>query len=50
MGLTVPVPVLLWPRDGCPGTGHEGPCRGTAFLDELAESVAGVPPSALPAW
>ncbi|MFV0136153.1 trypsin-like peptidase domain-containing protein [Streptomyces sp. HMX87] len=48
IGLTVPVPILLWPRDGCPGGGHDGPCRGTAFLDELAVSVAGVPPSELP--
>ncbi|WP_395571524.1 trypsin-like peptidase domain-containing protein [Streptomyces sp. BK79] len=48
VGLTVPVPVLLWPRTGCPGDGHDGPCPGSAFLDELAVSVAGVPPSELP--
>ncbi|MGC9377649.1 trypsin-like peptidase domain-containing protein [Streptomyces sp. MH13] len=46
--VNVPVPVLLWPRAGCPGDGHDGPCSGTAFLDELAVSVAGVPPSDLP--
>ncbi|MDT0612073.1 VMAP-C domain-containing protein [Streptomyces lancefieldiae] len=48
VGLNVPVPVLLWPRRGCPGGEHDGPCSGTAFLDELAVSVAGVPPSELP--
>ncbi|MFE6589921.1 trypsin-like peptidase domain-containing protein [Streptomyces sp. NPDC057781] len=48
VGLHVPVPVLLWPRGGCPGDGHDGPCSGTAFLDELTVSVAGVPPSELP--
>lgn len=48
VGLTVPVPVLLWPRAGCPGPGHEGPCDGGAFLDALAASVAGVPPADLP--
>ncbi|MFJ8190667.1 trypsin-like peptidase domain-containing protein [Streptomyces sp. NPDC096094] len=48
VGLHVPVPVLLWSRRGCPGDGHDGPCSGTAFLDELAVSVAGVPPSELP--
>lgn len=48
VGLNVPVPVLLWPRTGCPGDGHDGPCSGTAFLDELAGSLAGVPPSELP--
>ncbi|MFH9807581.1 trypsin-like peptidase domain-containing protein [Streptomyces olivaceus] len=48
VGLTVPVPVLMWPRRGCPGDPHEGPCPGSAFLDELAVSVADVPPSELP--
>ena len=48
VGLTVPVPVLLWSRTGCTETGHEGPCSGEAFLDELTESVAGVPPADLP--
>ncbi|MFC8866275.1 trypsin-like peptidase domain-containing protein [Streptomyces sp. NPDC057148] len=48
VGLNLPVPVLLWPRAGCPGDGHDGDCSGTAFLDELAVSVAGVPPSELP--
>ncbi|MFE0793708.1 serine protease [Streptomyces sp. alain-838] len=48
VGLNLPVPVLLWPRRGCPGDGHDGACSGTAFLDELAVSVAGVPPSELP--
>lgn len=48
VGLTVPVPMLLWPRAGCPGPDHEGPCGGGAFLDELTASVAGVPPADLP--
>ncbi|MFG2677602.1 trypsin-like peptidase domain-containing protein [Streptomyces sp. NPDC048392] len=54
VGLNVPVPVLLWSRRGCHGNGHDGPdgtdgpCYGTAFLDELALSVAGVPPAELP--
>ncbi|GAA3980945.1 trypsin-like peptidase domain-containing protein [Streptomyces marokkonensis] len=48
VGLHVPVPVLLWPREGCPRDGHDGPCPGTVFLDELTVSVAGVPPSELP--
>ncbi|MGW0512013.1 VMAP-C domain-containing protein [Streptomyces olivaceoviridis] len=59
VGLTVPVPVLLWPRTGSPCTGHEEasgtdtapgepPCPGAAFLDQLAASVAGVPPAELP--
>ncbi|MFE9359229.1 trypsin-like peptidase domain-containing protein [Streptomyces olivaceoviridis] len=59
VGLTVPVPVLLWPRTGSPCAGHEEasgtdtapgepPCPGAAFLDQLAASVAGVPPAELP--
>ncbi|MEV5173211.1 trypsin-like peptidase domain-containing protein [Streptomyces flaveolus] len=69
VGLTVPVPILLWPRTGSPCTAHEDtpcpsagsggsprpgtgpedpPCPGTAFLDQLAASVAGVPPAELP--
>ncbi|WP_225821137.1 trypsin-like peptidase domain-containing protein [Streptomyces naphthomycinicus] len=69
VGLTVPVPVLLWPRAGspcavhpdtsCPGLAPEDPprpgtapedppCPGTAFLDQLAVSVADVPPAELP--
>lgn len=47
-GLNAPVPVLLWPRTGCPGPEHDGPCSGTAFLDELATSVAEVPAAELP--
>ncbi|MET8561981.1 trypsin-like peptidase domain-containing protein [Streptomyces flaveolus] len=69
VGLTVPVPILLWPRAGSPCTPHEDtpcpsaefrgsprpgtgpedpPCPGTAFLDQLAASVTGVPPAELP--
>ncbi|MEU2924800.1 trypsin-like peptidase domain-containing protein [Streptomyces sp. NPDC007251] len=48
-GLNMPVPVLLWPREGCPGAGgHTAPCAGTAFLDALAPRVQGVPPAELP--
>ncbi|MFF4396667.1 serine protease [Streptomyces sp. NPDC001480] len=47
--LSAPVPVLLWPRTGCPGTAHDdSPCPGTAFLDALAQYVDGVPPAELP--
>ena len=49
VGLNLPVPVLLWPLRECPGEeGPDGRCSGTAFLDELAASVAGVPPAELP--
>ncbi|KAB1148814.1 trypsin-like peptidase domain-containing protein [Streptomyces luteolifulvus] len=48
VGLNTPVPVLLWPRTGCTDTAHHGPCSGSAFLDELAGSVTGVPPAELP--
>ncbi|MFF7854076.1 trypsin-like peptidase domain-containing protein [Streptomyces sp. NPDC007904] len=48
VGLNVPVPVLLWPRTGCPAPGHDGPCPGSAFLDELTASLAGVAPAELP--
>lgn len=49
VGLNTPVPVLLWPRTGCPDTDrHGGPCSGTTFLDELAGSLTGVPPTELP--
>ncbi|MEV6835405.1 trypsin-like peptidase domain-containing protein [Streptomyces sp. NPDC051133] len=60
VGLTVPVPVLLWSRAGCPGTEHRHPpgpgaahqddpvCPGSAFLDQLTASLADVPPAELP--
>ncbi|MET8772697.1 trypsin-like peptidase domain-containing protein [Streptomyces sp. NPDC004658] len=49
VGLTVPVPILLWPRTGSPCTAHQdASCPGTAFLDQLAASVAGVPAAELP--
>ncbi|MFE0509980.1 trypsin-like peptidase domain-containing protein [Streptomyces sp. NPDC058964] len=52
-GLNTPVPVLLWPRTGCTGTGHDtpgsgGPCAGVAFLDALVPCLDGVPPAELP--
>jgi hypothetical protein len=35
VGLTVPVPVLLWSRTGCPGTGQENaPCSGSGHRTE----------------
>ena len=48
VGLNTPVPVLLWPRTGCSGALHDGPCSGTAFLDKLASSVTGIAPAELP--
>ncbi|WP_432026674.1 trypsin-like peptidase domain-containing protein [Streptomyces sp. 1222.5] len=57
VGLTVPVPVLLWPRTGCPCDWHadpprarteEPPCPGSAFLDRLTDSLAEVPAAELP--
>lgn len=48
VGINFPVPVLLWPRTGCLGPEHETPCDGSAFLDELAASIAAVPPAELP--
>ncbi|MGW0762771.1 VMAP-C domain-containing protein [Streptomyces sp. NPDC002814] len=48
VGLNTPVPVLLWSRTGCADLRHDGPCSGAAFLDELAASVADVPPIELP--
>ncbi|MCS0601359.1 serine protease [Streptomyces sp. LP11] len=49
VGLTVPVPVLLWSRTGCDREGHAGPpCPGDAFLDQLTASLAGVPLTELP--
>ncbi|GAA2287676.1 serine protease [Streptomyces ruber] len=48
-GLNAPVPVMLWPRSGCRGPSHED-CRGSAFLDRLAEHLADLPPSELPAY
>ncbi|MFJ3302117.1 trypsin-like peptidase domain-containing protein [Streptomyces sp. NPDC086549] len=47
-GLNLPVPALLWSRTGCSGGAHDDPCDGSAFLDELTASVAGVPPAELP--
>ena len=44
VGINCPVPVLLWPRTGCPGPAHDGPCHGSVFLDErlLIPCVASV--------
>ncbi|MFJ9863780.1 trypsin-like peptidase domain-containing protein [Streptomyces sp. NPDC101165] len=47
-GLNTPVPVLLWPRSGCPGADHGTPCAGTAFLDGLVPYLHGASPAELP--
>ncbi|MCX4908993.1 trypsin-like peptidase domain-containing protein [Streptomyces sp. NBC_00878] len=48
--LNAAVPVMLWPRTDCQGgPSHEG-CRGSAFLDRLADHVAGLPPGELPSY
>ncbi|MCF3136938.1 VMAP-C domain-containing protein [Streptomyces olivochromogenes] len=46
--LNTPVPVLLWPRGGCPGADHDTPCAGSTFLDGLVSYVDGLPPAELP--
>ncbi|MFE7166121.1 trypsin-like peptidase domain-containing protein [Streptomyces sp. NPDC057616] len=48
VGLNTPVAVLLWPRTGCTGSPHDGPCPGATFLDELSDRLTGVPPAELP--
>ncbi|AKJ13383.1 hypothetical protein ABB07_26145 [Streptomyces incarnatus] len=49
VGLNTPVPVLVWPRSGCPGPAEpHDPCTGSAFLDALAPAVEGVPAAELP--
>lgn len=48
VGLNTPVPVLLWSRTGCADVQHDGPCSGSAFLEQLAASVVDVPPAELP--
>ncbi|MFB7502677.1 VMAP-C domain-containing protein [Streptomyces broussonetiae] len=50
VGLNMPVPVLLWPRSGCPDTAgpHTAPCTGSAFLDSLAPAVESVSAAELP--
>jgi hypothetical protein len=49
--LNAAVPVMFWPRTGCRGEhrgeGHED-CAGAAFLDRLAEHLAGLAPAELP--
>ncbi|WP_369258710.1 trypsin-like peptidase domain-containing protein [Streptomyces sp. R35] len=49
--LNAAMPVMLWPRTGCRGDHHgggHGDCAGAAFLDHLAEHLAGLPPGELP--
>ncbi|WP_128803114.1 MULTISPECIES: trypsin-like peptidase domain-containing protein [unclassified Streptomyces] len=48
VGLNTPVAILLWPRTGCAEPGHDGPCPGATFLDELTDRLTGVPPAELP--
>ncbi|MFD7705772.1 trypsin-like peptidase domain-containing protein [Streptomyces sp. NPDC059785] len=47
-GLNAAVPVLVWPHRGCKGGPSHDDCRGTRFLDRLAEHLAELPPSELP--
>ncbi|MER5227840.1 trypsin-like peptidase domain-containing protein [Streptomyces flaveus] len=65
-GLNAAVPVMLWPRTGCReehGRGQPSAsshpeanrqagerCRGTEFLDRLAEHLADLPPRELPSY
>ncbi|MFE6482836.1 trypsin-like peptidase domain-containing protein [Streptomyces sp. NPDC057757] len=52
-GLNAAVPVMLWPRTGCRGEHRGGTpedCSGAAFLDRLAEHLAGLTPAELPAY
>ncbi|MET9481679.1 trypsin-like peptidase domain-containing protein [Streptomyces sp. NPDC006638] len=49
--LDAPVPIVLWPRTGCPGGGGEAcgaACRGSVFLDSLAERLSLLAPGELP--
>ncbi|GGZ51998.1 VMAP-C domain-containing protein [Streptomyces bluensis] len=46
--LNAAVPVMLWPRSGCRGGHTHDDCRGAAFLDRLAEHLAGLAPGELP--
>ncbi|WP_235882484.1 VMAP-C domain-containing protein [Streptomyces apricus] len=49
--LNAAVPVMLWPRNGCRGEhrcGESQDCRGAAFLDRLADHLAGLPARELP--
>lgn len=50
VSLTVPVPVILWPRTGCEGPGHrdDTTCPGADFLDRIAAHIEGRPPAELP--
>ncbi|MFK0020476.1 trypsin-like peptidase domain-containing protein [Streptomyces sp. NPDC090798] len=48
--LNAAAPVMLWPRTGCRGGPSHEDCRGTAFLDRLAEHLTGMPPAELPAY
>ncbi|MFJ2648258.1 trypsin-like peptidase domain-containing protein [Streptomyces sp. NPDC087420] len=49
--LDAPAPIVLWPRTGCPGGGGEAcgdSCRGTVFLNSLAERLSLLAPGELP--
>ncbi|MEU6675839.1 trypsin-like peptidase domain-containing protein [Streptomyces sp. NPDC046925] len=50
VSLTVPVPMLLWPRTGCEDAEHQdgAGCQGSDFLDRLAAHIDGHPPAELP--
>ncbi|MFJ5681871.1 trypsin-like peptidase domain-containing protein [Streptomyces sp. NPDC093099] len=47
--LDAPAPIVLWPRTGCAGGADCGDsCRGTAFLNALADQLSVLPPGDLP--
>lgn len=46
--LNAAVPMLVWPRTGCRCRSSHEDCRGSTFLDRLAEHLAGLPPNELP--
>ncbi|GGV37451.1 serine protease [Streptomyces longisporoflavus] len=51
VSLTVPVPMLLWPRTGCEDAEHHRDdmgCQGSDFLDRLAAHLDGHRPAELP--
>lgn len=41
------IPVMFWPREGCPDQKHAS-CPGDRFLDELTVKVKGIRPPRLP--
>ncbi|MEU5434573.1 trypsin-like peptidase domain-containing protein [Streptomyces sp. NPDC020719] len=46
--LDAPSPIVLWPHTGCAGASCDGGCRGSGFLDALAERLTRLAPGELP--